>query len=472
MRAEALSKCERPQTAGSREDRARYSSSSSWSAFTDPSSDKEHFHLPRCHRRLFSTVIESRRSKICSSSGDDSSLDLNSTGSLKSSPKSSTKSSVKSNSSDDVFRPHHLKSKSKRTGVPETLFLHPGIRFSSHKEAERTRSCSSASKLSLTSSQGLSAACKRLEQKITSKLKFSEFLDEVTYSVLDPVSLKAFGVLKQKAPVLHTTSLPCCKALEALGSMRKSSEPRNPVELVGKAYLETDIDSVRSKDTAEAEKKHGAPQERRGSWSNQETRAQADRMRSSSPAFERSKRIPKNKSASLPRCVTMVSTCFPNPSLPTGVTMLLLLIYYSGRAALRSRLASSRNSSRRGRGLQFKHWLHAFIKAIKMQGKNTPIKMQGKNTPIKMQGKNTPIKMQGKNTPIKMQGKNTPIKMQGKNTPIKMQGKNTPIKMQGKNTPIKMQGKNTPIKMQGKNTPIKMQGNSKNCNYCISAVVI
>ncbi|KAG5266160.1 hypothetical protein AALO_G00250450 [Alosa alosa] len=137
---------------------------------------------------------------------------------------------------------------------------------------------------SLTSSQGTTASAvpTQIEQKIEAKLKFSQFLDEVTCRVLDPGSLQAFGAVRQREPAPVTTPcqwfnpttepvvrdqrrggtcgnaarspyqwskcLPSCKILESSESLRRVSDCSSLMEQVGRTYLETDIDSVRCED--------------------------------------------------------------------------------------------------------------------------------------------------------------------------------------------------------------------------------
>ncbi|KAK6295386.1 hypothetical protein J4Q44_G00346120 [Coregonus suidteri] len=111
-----------------------------------------------------------------------------------------------------------------------------------------------------------------LEQKIEAKLKFSQFLDNVSGRVLVPGSLEAFQKLQPPPPPQRSSSLsprtfrstttgsgddviqveyrwrsspPCSAALQR----GRIQEEQGPMEMpVGKAYLETDIDSVRRED--------------------------------------------------------------------------------------------------------------------------------------------------------------------------------------------------------------------------------
>ncbi|KAM3602749.1 uncharacterized protein V6R79_010029 [Siganus canaliculatus] len=102
-----------------------------------------------------------------------------------------------------------------------------------------------------------------LEEKAKAKLKFSRFLDEVTFNVLDPKSLKAFGKPASGIFSLVATSqaefegrvqevaqlspgLPCTMALQQDSSPeQKTQDEQTPADPVQKPYLETDLDSVR-----------------------------------------------------------------------------------------------------------------------------------------------------------------------------------------------------------------------------------
>ncbi len=129
-----------------------------------------------------------------------------------------------------------------------------------------------------SSSQGTSAASmpsSNLELKIEEKLKFSQFLDEVTCRVLNPECLQAFGTpIRQKEP--QTLSLPClnptpvsspwfgssaCDSRDSNvykwpvhAELQDSGRQRNPEKnargdgMLGRTYLETDIDRVRRED--------------------------------------------------------------------------------------------------------------------------------------------------------------------------------------------------------------------------------
>ncbi|KAL7873545.1 hypothetical protein AOLI_G00126160 [Acnodon oligacanthus] len=141
-----------------------------------------------------------------------------------------------------------------------------------------------------------SAASAAIDEKIEAKLKFSQFLDEVTCRVLDPECLQAFVAVRQKdAPVptpqsslvncsltssiscqhsMHANSwfdstgdplttsrdsrksnvaapvyqwnkcMPTCKILDTSEALRKAHEEKTFMEPSKRTYLETDIDSV------------------------------------------------------------------------------------------------------------------------------------------------------------------------------------------------------------------------------------
>nr|XP_021322925.1 uncharacterized protein LOC101883656 isoform X1 [Danio rerio] len=150
-----------------------------------------------------------------------------------------------------------------------------------------------------------------LEQEIEEKLKFSQFLDEVTCRVLNPACLQAFGAPIRPSMTSSLQSLsgpwfgsresqkpvsmskwskcmPSCKILDASESLRRTQEQSS----LGRTYLETDIDRVRREDEESVEK-----------WSGESSR------RCPSPASKRSDGapLPPYRSTSLPR-PTMSST--------------------------------------------------------------------------------------------------------------------------------------------------------------------
>ncbi|XP_044024256.1 brain-enriched guanylate kinase-associated protein isoform X1 [Siniperca chuatsi] len=105
-----------------------------------------------------------------------------------------------------------------------------------------------------------------LEEKVKAKVKFSQFLDEVTSNVLDPNSLQAFGKPVSPLSFINTTPaqpedniqegthagprLPRSMA-QSQGSLleqKKTQEEQTALDPTQKTYLETDIDTVRRDD--------------------------------------------------------------------------------------------------------------------------------------------------------------------------------------------------------------------------------
>ncbi|KAA0711592.1 Brain-enriched guanylate kinase-associated protein [Triplophysa tibetana] len=133
--------------------------------------------------------------------------------------------------------------------------------------AERGAVSRTDSEHSLTSSHGTSAASTvsaDFEEKIEAKLKFSQFLDEVTCRVLDPECLQAFGAVRQREslvdrPQTSVTSgadspqfrdpwdnfTPSCKILDSGDTLRRKQEELPFMDMSCRPYLETDIDQVR-----------------------------------------------------------------------------------------------------------------------------------------------------------------------------------------------------------------------------------
>jgi len=101
-----------------------------------------------------------------------------------------------------------------------------------------------------------------LEERIKAKLKFSQFLDEVTSNVLDPNSLQAFGKTVSPSGSVTTNPdqpedqiqvvrlrLPCSITKQhSLLPEPKTPEEETSPDLPRKTYLETDIDSIRWND--------------------------------------------------------------------------------------------------------------------------------------------------------------------------------------------------------------------------------
>ncbi|KAM7367716.1 hypothetical protein PAMP_013996 [Pampus punctatissimus] len=167
-----------------------------------------------------------------------------------------------------------------------------------------------------------------LEQKIEAKVKFSQFLDEVTSNVLDPNSLQAFG--KPVSPSSFTTAslaqpehqiqvvtqwsprLPCSMAQQQGPLLGQQTQEEQPLtDLTQKTYLETDINTVRRDDKPEVlEIKAGTPPP----LEIDETKVippppqfcQGFKMKSPSLEFQGDFPRYPHRSASLPRDINMV----------------------------------------------------------------------------------------------------------------------------------------------------------------------
>lgn len=103
-----------------------------------------------------------------------------------------------------------------------------------------------------------------LEERVKAKLKFSQFLDEVTSNVLDPNCLQALG--RPDSPSSSTCTKPeqpeeknqvvtqwsprhlVAQQQGALHKQKKPQEEQTVPVLTQKTYLETDIDTVRRED--------------------------------------------------------------------------------------------------------------------------------------------------------------------------------------------------------------------------------
>uniref|UniRef100_A0A8D0EYC8 Brain enriched guanylate kinase associated n=1 Tax=Strix occidentalis caurina TaxID=311401 RepID=A0A8D0EYC8_STROC len=81
--------------------------------------------------------------------------------------------------------------KSPETEPPHTLLMGNTSQKLQRQKTAHKKSSSSASDLSLVS-QGSSSSLSVVEEKIEAKLKFSQFINEVTFRVLDPTSLRAY----------------------------------------------------------------------------------------------------------------------------------------------------------------------------------------------------------------------------------------------------------------------------------------
>uniref|UniRef100_A0A3B1J4X2 Si:dkey-174m14.3 n=1 Tax=Astyanax mexicanus TaxID=7994 RepID=A0A3B1J4X2_ASTMX len=97
--------------------------------------------------------------------------------------------------------------------------------------------------LGLTTGQELAlmgGSLQRLELKIEAKLKFSQFLDEVSHQVLKPTSLTAFNCRRRSS----STDSTYVRLQAPRDQPENRSQQFSMQETVGKTYLETDIDSV------------------------------------------------------------------------------------------------------------------------------------------------------------------------------------------------------------------------------------
>ncbi len=299
----------RPKTVSGRQERGSCSSTASCPVFLGCQSDLDEYPQTYCPSSLSSPTLHNPGStsnlkgSVSSLQGSLSSL-KGSVTSLQSFPTSSTlrssSPSLRSSSEDDSWDTNSWSSgvtcllRSSIKQHSEEVFQ---VRAASSSRPEGTSdsetgyqnsdSCQGsvmgsesqdgAEHRDSSSSQGTSAAStvpSDLEHKIEEKLRFSNFLDEVTFRVLNPECLQAFGApLHQKEP--QTTSLPClnpipvfspwfgssardsrdlykwakcmpsCKILDVSETMRRTQEE---MQMLGMTYLETDIDRVRRED--------------------------------------------------------------------------------------------------------------------------------------------------------------------------------------------------------------------------------
>ncbi|XP_035249667.1 brain-enriched guanylate kinase-associated protein [Anguilla anguilla] len=351
-----------PKTANSRQERGSCSSTSSCPVCSEGQSDPEEEPLPCYPSSLSSPSLQSSLPNLqssvpslrsssstlrssspsphsASSSEDDSSWDTNS---WSSGATCLLRSSIKKHS-EEVFQAR-LGSGSRGeivTGSEGSHLNGDGIEGSCTRpecqEGAEWALGRRDSLQSLSSSQGIDAASGNLDQKIEDKLKFSQFLDEVTCRVLAPGSLEAFGILRQKDPASFweespstyireprrssvvdsvyqwTKTLPSCKILDANDIMRNSLEERGSQESPGRAYLETDIDSVRLEDELESnsfrETRKESLKERERGMERRAKRITPERTRSPTPLLNWSKDLPKYsyRSTSLPRSMNSLA---------------------------------------------------------------------------------------------------------------------------------------------------------------------
>lgn len=171
-----------------------------------------------------------------------------------------------------------------------------------------------------------------LEEKIEAKVKFSQFLDEVTSNVLDPNSLQAFGkpvspssfitpTLAQPEDQIQVVTqwsprLLCSMAQQQgllLEQKTREEQPPTDPKLTQKAYLETDIDAVRRDDEPEDQeiKAETPPPPLEVNETNvippPPQFCQGFEMKSPSPEFHCDFPRYPHRSASLPRGINMVS---------------------------------------------------------------------------------------------------------------------------------------------------------------------
>lgn len=169
-----------------------------------------------------------------------------------------------------------------------------------------------------------------LEERLKAKLKFSQFLDEVTSNVLDPNCLQAFG--RPISPSSSTSTNPeqpeekiqlvtqwsprlshsVAQQQGALPKQKKPQEEQTLPVLTQKTYLETDIDHLRRDDKThgldikadapqqlEIDKKHKIPPPPQF--------CEGFEMTSLHPEFHRDFSRYPYRSVSLPRGINMVS---------------------------------------------------------------------------------------------------------------------------------------------------------------------
>nr|XP_056707420.1 brain-enriched guanylate kinase-associated protein isoform X1 [Euleptes europaea] len=183
-------------------------------------------------------------SKPCTSSEDSFEL--------QSSPGSDVKSFAQSIKKEEGYQSRRLKHSQKRgekTHHLEHALLYPDKAWNTgqtllRQQAAPNRSSSSTSDLSVVS-QGSSSSLSVVEEKIEAKLKFSQFLNEVTFRVLDPVSLQAFQAAKLKSSLSSGG-----RSLEDLRVKKKGRESWQMNAPGRKPSQEADLESLRSDDTA------------------------------------------------------------------------------------------------------------------------------------------------------------------------------------------------------------------------------
>jgi len=185
----------------------------------------------------------------------------------------------------------------------------------------------------------------QLEQKIEAKLKFSQFLDEVSRQVLCPTNTFIFSRQKESS---RSSSPRTPDPQQQPGDVDFSQSPVQPQDIpsvdgmqeeqgapetVGKAYLETDIDCVRRGDEIKEVKTKKETAITFESNERREVKTPAEchshrilRIRPSSPLLYREETLSRNpyRSVSLPRDINMVSY-----SCPVFTNLILLINYFS-----------------------------------------------------------------------------------------------------------------------------------------------
>nr|XP_055028510.1 LOW QUALITY PROTEIN: brain-enriched guanylate kinase-associated protein [Misgurnus anguillicaudatus] len=293
----------KPKTTSSRQERGSSSSTNSCPVFSGRQSNKD--PSPRCPPSLISPTLReycsmsslkgspaslkgsafhssnlslqtcspstSLRNSSQRSSSEDDSWDTNS---WSSGATCLLRSTIKHHS-EDVFRARQPEGTSDSETGCRNSDSHKGnaVGSESREGPEKVAVGRRDSERSLTSSQGTSGASTisaELEEKIEAKLRFSQFLDEVTCRVLDPECLQAFGVVRERevCPQTSLTSvssthlcmdnpwlssardswaryMPSCKILDSSETLRDKQEKIPCREISSRAYLETDIDQVR-----------------------------------------------------------------------------------------------------------------------------------------------------------------------------------------------------------------------------------
>ncbi|XP_069714893.1 brain-enriched guanylate kinase-associated protein isoform X2 [Phaenicophaeus curvirostris] len=245
-------------------------------------------------------------SKRCSSSEDSFEL--------QGSARSEAKSFVKSRNKDEGYRPHrskHYQKGGEKSHGLEHSSLYPAEVGNANQKVQKQKShkksSSSASDLSLVS-QGSSSSLSVVEEKIEAKLKFSQFINEVTFRVLDPMSLRAYRAAKLKNPFPSSV-----RSLDDLHIKRKSPESWKENILDGKKHEEVDFESLKSDDLVAGTRTRKL--EKSLSLDTSPSLRSLDngascRKKSGLPVeimISQSKDMPATKSASLPRSTSMAS---------------------------------------------------------------------------------------------------------------------------------------------------------------------